>query len=85
MSCTSITKDGSPCPNQAVCTVFWPGQTCEKCAACALRCLEVASAMEFALTVRPYPTLVPFPPSIGDFCRECGELDCEHKRATVRP
>lgn len=50
IKCHSRTCDKAP-----TVVVYWPGQTCEMCAECAARALNVAQAMGFVLTVSALP------------------------------
>jgi hypothetical protein len=45
--------DSHGCDGEARVTVFWPGQTSEKCIVCAARTTEIARAMGFAYESRP--------------------------------
>lgn len=47
------------CSDAAAVRAYWPGQTCDFCAACAVRAAAIADAMGFKLDVSPLPTAAP--------------------------
>lgn len=48
-----MTCQSEKCENEAVVTVFWPGQETRKCLDCAQKAKKLASFMGFPLSMRP--------------------------------
>jgi len=43
------------CKNEAVCTIFWPGQESVMCKLHAQRAVKIADVMGFVVSMRPLP------------------------------